>query len=589
MLRFLFILLFIPLLSSAQPFTLRVIPVDKDTTLLTRLVFYKSNFSDTLARNREVKKLITSLYNQGYLFASADSIQRDSLQERIFLTLGNEVKWTALSNGNIEPVLLDKIGFREKIYSNRVFKASEVNNIKESILTYCENNGFPFAKVWLDSVKWNDENISAKIFIDKGKLILIDSIHVEGDANISRAYLSNYIGVKPNLPYNESAIKKIDMRLQELSFLDMQRLPTIIFNDNRATINLFLKKKNASNFDLILGVLPNNQTTGKLLLTGDGSILLNNTLGKGETIGMRLNKYPNRTTNFKGNLTYPFLFSLPFGIDLNFELYKNDTLYIDLKRDAGIQFLMKGKNYVKAFYRSSSSDLLSVDTNTIKRTYQLPSVLDISNNFYGIETYLEQLDYRLNPRKGWTAKFSAVAGSRKIRKNNQITSLHDVLSDFDFSTLYDTLDLKMNEYKFDAQVQQYFPIFRRNVLKLGYAGGLLSGDNLLQNELYRIGGNHLLRGFDEESIYASFYNVLTLEYRYLLGKNSYFFLFTDGAYWENSSVTPLLHDTPFGFGAGITFETKAGIFGLSYALGRQLNNPVELRSAKIHFGYVNLF
>lgn len=587
--RTFFILLLLPVLSVAQPFALRVIPVDKDTAVLNRLVSYKSNFSDTLARSREVKKMMKSLYDKGYLFASADSVQKDSLQEKIFLTLGNEVKWTALSNGNFEPVLLDKVGFKEKIYSGSVFKASEVNNIKESILTYCENNGFPFAKVWLDSVKWNDENISAKIFIDKGKLILIDSIHVEGDARISRVYLSNYIGIKPGSPYNESAIKKTDIRLQELPFLDVQRIPTIIFNDNLATINLFLKGKKASNFDLILGVLPNNQTTGKLLLTGDGSILLNNVLGKGELIGMRLNKYPNRTTNFKANLTYPFLFSLPFGVDLNFELYKNDTLYIDLKKDVGIQYLMKGRNYIKAFYRSSSSDLLTVDTNSIKLTHQLPSVLDISNNFYGIETYSEQLDYRLNPQRGWAAKFSVAAGYRKIRKNNRITNIKDILSDFDYNSLYDTLNLKVNEYKFDVQVQKYFPLFRRNVFKLGYAGGLLSGENLLQNELYRIGGNHLLRGFDEESIYASFYNVLTLEYRYLLGKNSYFFLFTDGAYWENSSVTPLLHDTPFGFGAGITFETKAGIFGLSYALGRQLNNPVELRSAKIHFGYVNLF
>jgi len=594
--RFKIIFLFLTLsflAKAQQPFSLRITPVDKDTVFLNRLVSYKTNFSDTVARQKEVKKIMNTLYSRGYLFATADSVRRDSILENVFLTIGSEVKWAELSNGNIVQTLLDKIGFKEKIYPGRVFKASEVNSVKESILTYCENNGYPFAKVWLDSVTWNEENISAKIFLEKNKLILIDSVHLEGDAKISRAYLYNYIGVKPNSPYSESAIQKINSRLQELPFVEVQRAPTVIFNDNLATINLFLREKNASNFDLIIGVLPNNQTTGKLLLTGDGSLTLNNSLGKGELIGLRLNKFQNRTTSFKANLAYPFLLSLPFGIDLNFELFKNDTLYLDLKRDAGIQYLMKGKNYIKAFFRSSSSDLLSVDTNTVKLTHRLPPVLDISNNFYGLETYLEHLDYRLNPSKGWTVRFSVAAGERKIRKNSLITNLHDMITAFDFNSLYDTLDLKVNEYKFDAQLQKYFPFKQRNVFKLAYTGGLLSGKNLLRNELYRIGGNHLLRGFDEESIYASFYNVFTLEYHYLLGRNSYFSLFTDGAYWEYQPAgfpaSAKVSDTPFGFGAGITFETKAGIFGLSYALGRQFSNPVELRSAKIHFGYVNLF
>jgi hypothetical protein len=50
-----------------------------------------------------------------------------------------------------------------------------------------------------------------------------------------------------------------------------------------------------------------------------------------------------------------------------------------------------------------------------------------------------------------------------------------------------------------------------------------------------------------------------------------------------------VRDTPFGFGAGISFETKAGIFSINYALGKQFNNPIELRSGKIHFGIVNYF
>jgi hypothetical protein len=45
-----------------------------------------------------------------------------------------------------------------------------------------------------------------------------------------------------------------------------------------------------------------------------------------------------------------------------------------------------------------------------------------------------------------------------------------------------------------------------------------------------------------------------------------------------------MHDFPFGFGAGIAFTTKAGLFYLSYALGKQLDNPISFKTGKIHFG-----
>ncbi len=98
-----------------------------------------------------------------------------------------------------------------------------------------------------------------------------------------------------------------------------------------------------------------------------------------------------------------------------------------------------------------------------------------------------------------------------------------------------------------------------------------------------------LRGFDEESIFASSYVVGTIEYRFLLEENSWFFAFTDFAWYENNSKDAWDTDTPYGFGTGVTFETKAGIFALTYALGSRYGQPIELRSGKIHVGFIGLF
>ena len=119
--------------------------------------------------------------------------------------------------------------------------------------------------------------------------------------------------------------------------------------------------------------------------------------------------------------------------------------------------------------------------------------------------------------------------------------------------------------------------------------GYLRNDHLFENELFRLGGIHSLRGVDENSIYASAYGLGTLETRFLFEQNSAVYLFLDGGYYEKALSTQFSSDLPLGFGAGIQVQTGAGIFSLNYALGRQFDNPVNIGDAKIHLGYVNRF
>jgi hypothetical protein len=48
-------------------------------------------------------------------------------------------------------------------------------------------------------------------------------------------------------------------------------------------------------------------------------------------------------------------------------------------------------------------------------------------------------------------------------------------------------------------------------------------------------------------------------------------------------------DRPFGFGVGFSVDTRAGIFTINYALGKQFDNPILFKSAKIHFGITAVF
>ena len=96
------------------------------------------------------------------------------------------------------------------------------------------------------------------------------------------------------------------------------------------------------------------------------------------------------------------------------------------------------------------------------------------------------------------------------------------------------------------------------------------------------------RGFNEEELFSTTKSLMSIEYRFLVDQNSRAFLFYDQSWYENNAAA-YYKDHPFGFGAGFSFGTNIGIFTISYAQGKQFNNPILIRDGKVHFGYVAYF
>jgi len=583
--------LFIFKLSAQDSLRLNVIALDKDDIFIKKNINYKKEKHNEASLAQNLNQVLLQLHDKGYLAASIDSFISHDTTRIAYLHAGDQYEWASLKNGNIQDVFLDKIGFKERMYSDNAFHYREVKNLQEKLLTYSEKNGFPFARVWLDDIQIDSNKITARLYMQKGKPIVYDGVNVETKTKISENYLEGYLGIKSGDLYDEEQVKKISSRLRELAFLSETRPPSITFVKDKATVNLFLKNKKASRFDFLVGFLPNNSETGRLLLTGNAEIDLKNPFGTGKEIRLEWEQLRAGTQRLESEFLYPYFLGLPFGFDLSFDLYKRDSSYLDIVRDVGVQYHLEGGNYLKAFWNNSTTNLLEVNDNQVIQTRQLPTNIDISNSTFGLEYRLEKLDYRYNPRKGFDLMVSAGAGIKRIKKNQKITQLRDPNDlTFDYSSLYDTLQLRSFQYTFKTDIARYWQVSGRSTIKTSAsAAWLLSENQLYQNELFRIGGNKLLRGFDEEAVFASLYAVFTAEYRYLIGQNSYLYAFGDYALLENKSTNAAIFDQPFGFGAGMTFETRAGIFGISYALGRQLNNPIDFRAGKIHFGYVSLF
>ena len=217
-------------------------------------------------------------------------------------------------------------------------------------------------------------------------------------------------------------------------------------------------------------------------------------------------------------------------------------------------------------------------TSGLENITTLPPYGDITTISYGATFHYEKLDYRLNPRKGFYFQGTGSTGNREIRKNSEINP-----------AVYESIDLKSVTYQGEILADYFISLGGRHVVNVGSNFAYIYNPNLFVNELYRIGGLKSLRGFDEESIYASTFVIGKIEYRYLLEQNSFLFTFINAAWYENKSGDLNVTDTPLGFGAGIDFETRIGIMSFSYALGKQFDNPILFKDGKIHFGIVNYF
>lgn len=521
-----------------------------------------------------IKNNTTQLYKNAYLTAHIDSITSDSATYFLHYHLGKRITWTKLTTQTIDEGTLSKIGFRDKIYNNRPFNQNQLKRFFNKVISFYENHGYPFASIQLDSVQITDYNLSANLSINKDQLYKIDSIAIKGNATVSDNYIKNYIHINEGDIYNEELIKKITTRIKEIPFIEEQNPSKVIFNEESAYVLLVLKKKQANRFNGILGIVPDE--TGKVRLNGDVKLNLMNSFKRGEEISFNWRAMQNNSQDLKLTTTYPFLFSSPFGAEYQLNIYKRDSTYLDVFNKIGARYILNGNNYFNVFYHNKSSSLLSqkgFETLTV-----LPDFADVSTQLYGIGIVYDQLDYIHNPRRGFSINANGSLGNKKISKNPQLNE-----------QLYNGVNLKTNLYTAQANLALYIPIKKRSVIKLGTQNGYTYNENLFDNEMLRIGGLHTLRGVDEESIFASFYSIQTIEYRFILEQNSFLYLFTDGAFWEKKTANNYILDRPYSFGVGMSFETNAGIFSISYAVGKQFDNPVQFRSAKIHFGFINFF
>ncbi len=528
----------------------------------------QAHHSDSIALKTYLKEIRHKAIDLGYLLFSIDSLKCNKNEATCIISVGPKFKNAYLSlDKNYRKYISPSVSISEKLITNIVFTPKEVTVLLQKIEKNLLNQGFPFATVQLDSIHFLNEELYGKIRINENRKISWGEIIVKGNNIINNKLLQAYIQIQTGDLYQEDQLTNISNQLKQIPFLTENRPLELLFHEDKVDLYLYLTSKPVSLVTGVLGLQPTTKNySTSYALTGDIRMKLVNILKKAESFDLQWKNLQANTQSLKTNVSFPTLFRSAFGIDGQFQLYKKDSTFLELKSSVGIQYLLKNGNTLKMFYRNYQSSLLSGGQSN-------PSLMQLANintNYYGLSIYKQTIDYLPCPTKGYIFQLEGAIGIR----NKQDSLLHTAT--------------KTNVGKIEYTINTYYTLRKRHVIKFSQAIEAMFTPSFARNELIRFGGMASQRGFKEEELRATSRAFASFEYRFLLDQNSFLFLFYDQSWYENK-LGVIKQDHPFGFGGGLTFGSQLGLFSISYGLGKQLNNPILLSNGNIHFGYISYF
>lgn len=521
--------------------------------------------TDSASAQRLLVQWLQKARAEGFLAASYDTLFWYAQGVDACLHWGEPFEWAVLHTDSVPAEYLSAAGFRYRNFSGQSVNPRILNRLSKDLLQAAENDGFPFASIRFDSLAFTGNRISAQLHFSRGKQVSYDSLRIGGSLKLHPKVLARYLQLREDHLYKEEDVQRIARRINALPYARLTQSPQLFFFNDRASIAVYADNRRVNSFDGMLGLFPNANNDGSLLLTGDLNLLLWSAFRRGELISFNWRSLQPGTQDLKTRVRWPFLFNSPVGLDVDFRLFRRDSSFLEVQSLAGLEYTFSPGNYLKGFLQQRSYRLLG---NPLFGQSQQARV---DGALYGLEYSIQRLDRAFNPYRGFSFIIGAGAGRRTANAQSDDGT-------FVGNQTYD-------QYQLHTEGQWYLPWLRRWQTAVQWQGRAMLSENIYVNELFRFGGFRTLKGFDEESVFASSYLLFNLEQRFLLDADSWLYAFWNGGWLRNDAVGQGYRDFPYGLGAGITFQTNSGIFSVAYALGTERNAPITIRNAKVHLGY----
>ncbi|PNQ75376.1 hypothetical protein C1T31_04390 [Hanstruepera neustonica] len=546
---------------SSQNLRLKIDGNDKTETALLDSLGYKKNHKDFNSINLEINSLKKRVQSMGYIECTQNTITQinDTTFSSVF-ALGHKYEFITISYSSqiIPKDLIKKISNRVTD-STFVVSISSIEKSLEFINSRISEKGFPFNELKLSEIqKTGDHELRAVLILEKVDFQRkVDKIIVKGYEKFPKSFLKHYLKLKTGDVLNLEIIKDKTKSLEDLQFANQIKEPEILFSKDSTILYMYVEKNRSNSFDGFLG-FGTNEETGNIEFNGYLNLDLVNNLNFGETLSLVYKSDENEQKTFNARLALPYLFNTPIGTELELRIFKKDSSFTSTNQNLRVFYQMNPKNRF-------SLGLKSVKSNNLLNDESLdPSIQDFSSNLYHVryEFLLRQNESRLF-RKNALIDFEVGIGNRK------------------------STEIKTNQVQLILDAFKIFNLNNKNSIFLRTQGFNLISDNYLENELVRFGGINSIRGFNENSLSASFYTLLNTEYRYLLSNSVYVHSIIDIAYLENDVIKQ--KEKLYSFGIGFGLLTKAGLLRFNYANGKNENQNFKFSNSQIHLSLTAIF
>ena len=417
-------------------------------------------------------------------------------------------------------------------------------------------NGNVFARIKLENITKKRKTLFADVKLLKGDSRTIDSIVIKGYDKISKSHIKYYAGIKKGKEFNKSKLIEKNNILNSLGFVSVTKPPEILFKKDSTVVYLYLKKEKNNLFDGILG-FATDENSQKLIFNGYLNLELNNNLNFGEQFLLNYKADGNDQQKFRARLTLPYLFNTPIGLITELKIFKRDSTF------------STSDQLIKVKYQISPSS----------RTYLGYKSYESSNLRKDNSLYIDVEDY--------TSNFLLAGVSYTKTQNNILFPIKtEIYLDSEIGSK-ETKNTNETQVRASLMIHYIFNLNYKNSIYLKNSTQLLNSENYLTNELFRFGGINSIRGFNENSIDASFYSVLNSEYRYQFNQDIYAHSIIDFAYFENKIIA--LKQKLYSFGVGIGLQTGTSIIKFSIANGNAENQNFSFSNTKIHISILSKF
>lgn len=544
-----------------QNLQLKIIGADSLETAKIDSIGYSKNHLDFLSIENEIDTLFYKVNKLGYINNVKHPLTKSN--DSLFsIKFALNKKYNSIkifyNDTLVSEDILNQVS-KNVTDSFFVLNFANIENALEFINLKTSETGFPFAELKLENIRKNEsDELEANLAIaNVNQIRTIDKIIVRGYNKFPQSYLKHYLKIKTDGVLNLNEIKNKTQLLSELPFANQIKEPEVLFSKDSTILYLYVEKTKSNAFDGFLG-FGTNEDTNKLEFNGYLDLQLVNNLNFGETFTLLYKSDENDIRTFDVKIFLPYLFKTPLGLEGELNIFRKDSSFTTSYQRLKTFYQINPKNRVGIGLKAvQSNSLLDQENND-------PLIQDYKTTFYNVRY---EFIHRQNT-------------SRLFRKN--------ALIDLELGTGNRKFDnISTNQYEYSFEAFKIFNLNKRNSAYLRLKNIGLFSDDYLENELIRFGGINSIRGFEENSLSATFYALLNTEYRYLLSSNFYLHSIIDVAYFENDIINQKEKLYSIGFGFGIL--TKAGLLRFNYANGKSEDQNFKLSNSQIHISLSAIF